>query len=285
MALFDFILNLAALLLWLSWCSRRADPLTRSAPATLIGTVKRAEPRATSGWFLLAALAGLLLARALFYHQVASAIGWTPRLDLGVVVLAFRSDLPGSVLLYSALSFGRVLIVWYFWLLTLVVINRAVLEPDPLQKLIMAQVGGVRSWPWPLLVLLPPVLVVALWFLLHPVLRWAGVVTPPQVTAHLVEQGSLLTLTLVFSLKYLLPVFLVLHLLASYVYLGKSPVWDFISTTSRNILKPLRALPLRIAKVDLAPVTGAILILFLLHWLPNIIQSELGRRSVAIWPQ
>ncbi len=285
MALFDFILNLAGLLLWLGWCSRHLDPLVKSTPATIIGTVKRAEPAAKRGWQLLLVLALLLVLRALFYRQVGSALGWTPKLDLGFVVLAFRSDLFAPVFLYSSLSFVRVLMIYYFWLLTLVLINRGVTEPDPLQRLLRLHLGWVRSWPWPVLLLLPVVGVAALWTALHPLLQRVGVLTPPQSALHMLQQSLLLTLALGLSLKFLLPVFLLLDLVASYVYLGVSPLWDFISSTSRNLLKPLRAVPLRLAKVDLAPILATVLVLILLHWMPNLIQSELGKRNVAVWPQ
>ena len=42
MGLIDFILNLAGLLLWLNWRAAKADPLGKPAPATLIGTLRRA---------------------------------------------------------------------------------------------------------------------------------------------------------------------------------------------------------------------------------------------------
>ena len=131
MSLIDLILNLAGLLLWFNWRSMRFDPLAHSSAATLAGTLKRAEPRRLRGWQFLAGLGGLLLLRALLYWQVGGAAGWTPRLDLTWVVLAFRcdrlamrGDVLGSALLYSVLSFVRLLAVFYFWLLALAVINR-----------------------------------------------------------------------------------------------------------------------------------------------------------------
>ncbi len=285
MALFDFILNLAALLLWLSWCSRRLDPFVKNAPATIMGTVRRAEPASRQGWHLLAVLALVLAVRALFYRQIGSAVGWTPKLDLGFVVLAFRSDHWGPVFLYSLLSFGRVWVVCYFWLLTVALINRGVTEPDPLQKLLRYHLGWLWSWPWPVLIFLPVAVIAALWFGLHPLLQRVGILAPPQGASQVLEQSLLLVLSLVFSLKYVLPVFLLLDLLASYVYLGTSPVWDFVGTTARNILRPLKPVPLRVAKVDLAPILGTLIVLALLHWTPNAIQTELGKRNVAVWPQ
>jgi uncharacterized protein YggT (Ycf19 family) len=285
MTLLDLILNLAGLLMWLSWCARRFDPLTRTVPATLIGTVKPAESRPVRGWQLLVGLAALLVARAVFYYEIGSAVGWTPRLDFGVVVLAFRSDKFGPVCLYTLISFGKVLIVYYFWLLTLVLINWRVAEPDPLQKLLRLQLSKLTRWPWPVLGILPVLGVMTGWLLVYPLLVRAGVVTPADSIGRLLEQGLLLSATLALSLKYLLPVILLVHATASYVYLGASPVWDFFRTTSQHLLKPLAPLRLRVGKVDLAPLAGVIVILFLLHWGPQLLEAELASRHVVIWPQ
>ena len=65
MGLIDFILNLAGMLLWLNWRSIRFDPLARTTPATLAGTLRRAEPPRMKRWHFLAALAALLLLRGL----------------------------------------------------------------------------------------------------------------------------------------------------------------------------------------------------------------------------
>ncbi len=121
MALIDFILNLAGLLLWLTWRSARFDPLVKRTPATLIGTLRRAEPRRLRRWHLLAALGGLLLLRAGFYWQIGSALHpvWTGTLDLGVIPLSFRSDSFSRMVLYSIFSFALTLGVFYLWLLLL----------------------------------------------------------------------------------------------------------------------------------------------------------------------
>jgi len=125
MGLIDFILNLAGVLLWFSWRSMGMDPLTKTTPATLVGTLRRAEPRRLRGWQFLVGLAALLLLRGVLYRLIGSAADWTPKLNLSFVILAFRSDLWLPVLCYSVLSFARVLIVCYFWLLALALIKTA----------------------------------------------------------------------------------------------------------------------------------------------------------------
>jgi len=278
MGLIDFILSLAGVLVWLNWRSIRFDPLVKTTPATLVGTLRRAEPRRRKGWHLLAGLAGLLVLRAVLYHLIGPEADWKPKLDLFFVVPPFHSHVFLHALLFSLLSFARMLIICYFWLLMLAVINRWNTEPDPLQKTLGLHLGPVARWPWPVQVLLPVVLVAGLWFALHPLLMYLGIVDRVRSLAVLAEQGVLIGLALYFSLQYLLPPFLLLHLVASYVYLGSSPAWDFVRATARNLLAPLRWLPLRVGRLDFAPVAGVILLLFLLHWLP----SKMPR---SLWPQ
>ena len=285
MALIDVILNLAGVLLWLSWRSLRFDPLVITSPATLVGTLRRAEPRRLRGWQLLAGLAALLLLRALLYRQIGPAADWTPKLNLYFVVLAFRSDLWLPVTFYSVLSFARVLIVCYFWLLALVMINRRNPETDPLLRMLRLHLGPVARWPLLVQLLLPLMLVTALWIAQHPLLMHLGVTTRVRSNAHLVEQGLLIGTTLYFSLQYVLPVFLFLHLIATHVYLGANPFWDFIGSTARNLLAPLRRLPLQVARFDFAPVVGAALIFLLLHWVPSLIVAKLAQNNLSPWPQ
>jgi uncharacterized protein YggT (Ycf19 family) len=285
MSLIDFILNVAGVLLWLNWRAIRFDPFARATPATLAGTLRRAEPSKLKRWHFLAALAGFVFARAVFYWQIGPAVNWTPRLDLVVVTLAFRGNAFVPVLLFSLLSFVLTLAVFYFWLLALAVINRRVLEPDPFQKMVLLQLGRLARWPRFAQAIVPLFTVAALWIALHPALVQAGVVNRTQSNLHLAEQGLLVGAGMYLSLKFLLPAFLFLHLVASYVYLGNSPLWDFVNLTARNTLAPLNRLPLRIGRVDFAPLVGICLILLLLHGLPNLILNQLDRNNLTIWPQ
>jgi hypothetical protein len=283
MGLIDFILNLAALLLWLNWRSIRFDPLVRSTPATLVGTLRRAEPRRLEGWQLLAGLVVLLVFRAWLYWELGSPADWTPKLNLGLIMPAFRSDIFRRALLYSVLSFLRIVVIFYFWLLVLALLNDSKAELDPIQKILRLHLGRVGRWPWPVQVLLPVLLVTALWLVLHPVMLYLGVVNQSRAQTHLLGQGLLVSAGLVFTLKYLLPPFLFLHLIASYVYLGSNPLWDFVSTTARNALAPLKWL--RVSKLDFAPVAGVALIFLLLHWVPNVILGYLAQKNLTLWPQ
>ena len=85
-------------------------------------------------------------------------------------------------------------------------------------------------------------------------------------------------MALYLSLQYVLPPFLLLHLIGSYVYLGGNPLWEFVRATARNLLAPLGWLPLRVARLDFAPVVGVVVLLLLLHWVPSLMPRSL-------WPQ
>src|SRR5262249_257393 len=160
-------------------------------------------------------------------------------IDLAFVALNFRQDYFGSALLFSGLSFLRALIVFSFWLLILSVINRRLRENDPIQKLIQAQLGRVGRWPSALQLILPIAAIAALWLLLHPLLVRTGIMPRAHSWISVLEQSALTGVAVYFSLKYLLPAFLLVHLIASYVYLGKNSVWGFIHATARNLLSPL----------------------------------------------
>ena len=170
------------------------------------------------------------------------------------------------------------------WGLVLVIINRGTAETDPLQKMLRLHFGAVARWPRLVQALLPLVVSAGLWMALHPLLTQFGIINRVRSQAHLAEQGLLIGVALYFTLQYFLPVFLLLHLVTSYVYLGNNPVWDIIGTTARNLLVPLRWLPLRIAKLDFGPLAGVLLILLLLHWLPNLILGRMAENNVSAWP-
>lgn len=274
MGLIDFILNLAGLLLWLNWCAVRFDPLAQPRAKTLVGTLKRAEPARLPRWKFLAGLAALLLARALIYWQIGPALNWTPALNLGAIALHFRSEFFGRILLYSVLSFVGTLVIFYLWLLLLAILNRRVSDEEPLQKLVRLYLGRVARWPRALQLVLPLAIVASLWLVFHPLLIRLGIASHAQSNAHVFLQALLIGSGSYLTWRYPIAFILLAHLLNSYVYFGPHPVWSFVNVTARSLLAPLHGVPLRLGKVDFAPVVGIALVFLLaeiaLHWLPHI---------------
>jgi len=258
MGLIDFILNLAGLLLWLNWRSVRFDPLGKRTPATLIGTLRRAEPRRLRRWHLLAALGGLLLLRALFYWQIGSAARWTGILNLSVITLSFRSDYFVRMLLFSIFSFGLTLGVFYLWLLLLSILAGP--EPLPFHRLVRMPLGGIDRWARGVKFLLPLIVTATFWWLASWLLAWLQVIPEPVSPAHRIEESLVIGLSSYLAWKYLAGALLVLHLLNSYIYFGKHPFWGYVNAGAQTLLSPLRALPLRVGKADFAPVVGIVLV-------------------------
>lgn len=247
------ILDLAALLLWLNWRSTRFVPASASA-LSLLSTLKRAEPRPTVRWLSLASLFALLVTRSAFYRQIGAGVNWLPVMDLVAIVVPFRSDEYLLMLAFSFLSFGLLLAIFYSWLILISAANRTASDSDPYQKLIrLLYLGWLDHWPVALKLLLPMMTGTLLWASLSPGFAWLGLIPSPQSAGHLWQQSLLLGVAAWLPWKILLLSLLAIYVVNSYIYLGRFAFLDFVSTTTRNLLRPLAFVPLRAGKIDLAP--------------------------------
>lgn len=267
MQIIDFILNLAGLLLWVSWRSLRFDPLRKRTPATLIGTLRRAEPQRSHWWQLPAVLGGMLFLRAVLYWQIGSAFKpvWSGKLDLGVLVLSIpiHDDWAGlgRACLFSLFSFGLALGVFYLWLLLLSILAGP--EPPPFHRLVRIQLGSLDRWPRWSKWLLPLFVTATIWWLASWLLAPLQVIPPLVSPAQRIEEALVIGLGSYLTWKYPIGVLLTLHLLNSYIYFGRHPLWAYVDAEAQTLLSPLRALPLRVGKADFAPVVGIALVFLL----------------------
>ena len=246
----DFILNLAGLLLWLNWRSVRFDPLAKRTPATLMGTLRPAAPKKIRRWHLLAFLAGLLFLRAIIYRWIVPF--WIGKLDLGVVALSFRSDWFGGMLVFSFLSFGLMLGIIYVGLIFL----SLVAGPEPIHSVVKIPLGRVDGWSRWVKILLPLFAGALCWWVASWLLVWLQILPPPVSVAQRLEQSLVIGLGGYLIWKFPVGGLLALYLLNSYVYFGKNPFWKYVNVTAQKILLPLKRIPLRLGKVDFAPVLG-----------------------------
>ena len=260
MGLIDFILNLAGLLLWLNWRAAKADPLGKSKPATLIGTLRRAEPANASRWHLAAVLGGLLLLRALFYWQIGSALKpvWAGTLDLGVIAPSFVSSSFWRILLFSIFSFARMFGIFYLWLVLLSILD----GPMPTHRLVKMQLGKVDGWPRWIKFLLPLAVIALVWGLASWPFAWLHP-RPAMSEVHRIEESLVIALGSYLVWKFLIAALLALHLLNSYIYFGKNPFWNYVNATAKQLLRPLEKIPLRAGRADFAPVVGIALVFLL----------------------
>jgi uncharacterized protein YggT (Ycf19 family) len=273
MALIDFILNLAGVLLWLNARSLRFDPLVKTSAASLAGTLRRAAPNRLRAWHFLGTLAALLFCRALLYGQIGPAVNWTPNLRLGAIAISFRSDMFGRMLLFSVLSFAVTLGVFYLWLLFLSLVNGRPADTDSWQRLVALHLGRVAQWPWPAKLVLPLAIVVALWLGLGLLLARWDLIPPATSVAHRLEQGLVLGLGAYLTWRFVVAAVLIFFIFSSYIFFGNHPFWNFVGSTGRNLVRPLIWLPLRVGKVDFSPVLEIALV---------FMASEFAERGLAL---
>ena len=261
--LLDFLLNVVGVLLWFNW---RASGIRLAAPGvvSLAATLQRAEVMQPRRWFSFACLIGLLFVRALIYCQIGSRVNWIATLDLTAISLPFRSDLLSRMFLFSLLSFLVALGVIYAALLLLSVINEKSRNTDYFCRLIALQLGWIGKWFWPIRFLIGPAAAALLWMSISPLFVNLGIIPPARNAAHAWQIAGVLTLSLLITWKYVLTLFLALHLVNTYVYLGNSSFWQFVTLTGNRLCLPIRWL--RVGKIDLASPILIILIFLASHY-------------------
>ena len=274
MGIVDFILNLAGLLLWLNWRSNRFDPLVRRQPATLMGTLRPAAPQRLRRWHLLIFIALLLLLRAVIYWWIGGMLPqvWVGQMNLGVTTLSFRSDWLLRMLVFSFFSFGLTFGIFYAWLLLLSLLA----GPLPMHGLVTIPLGRLDAWPRWAKVVLPFFATAILWWLASWLLIRLQILTPMPPAGRF-QQALILGVSSYVLWKFPLGGILLLYLLNSYVYFGKHPFWKYVSATAQTILRPLQRIPLRVSKVDFAPLVGLALIFLVAHFAQNGVKTHWGK--------
>ena len=260
--LLDFLLNVVGLLLWFNW---RASGLRLAPPGvvSLAATIQRTELIEPRRWFSFGSLIALLIVRALVYCNIGSKINWTATLDLTAIVLPFRSDLLSRMFLFSLLSFLVALGIVYASLLLLSVINEKSRTTDYFCRLIALQLGWVGNLFWPIRFFLAPIAAALLWLAASLLFVKLGIIPPAKNLTHAWEIAGVLALCVMVSWKYVLILFLGLHLVNTYVYLGNSSFWQFVTLTGNRLCLPVRWL--RIGKVEFGPPLLIVLIILGSH--------------------
>jgi hypothetical protein len=260
--LLDFILNVVGLLLWFNW---RASGLKLAAPGvvSLAATIQRTELIEPRRWFSFGCLVALLLVRALVYCNIGSKVNWTATLDLTAIALPFRSDLLSRMFLFSLLSFLVSLAIVYASLLLLSVINEKSRTTDYFSRLIALQLGWIGKWFWPIRFLLAPIGAGLLWLVASFLFVKLGIIPPVRTAAHAWQVAGVIALCAIVAWKYVLILFLGLHLVNTYVYLGNSSFWQFVTLTGERLCLPLRWL--RIGKINLGAPLLIVLIIVASH--------------------
>jgi hypothetical protein len=262
MPLFDLLLNLAGLLLWFGWRAVGLDQTTRPAPLSLVSTLKRAEPRPARPWPLLAGLAALLLLRSTIYWRLGPQTNWAPALNLGLVSVGFRVDLWQHALVFSVASFLHAWVIAHVGILLIILLNRKSSDAGPFQVLLDAQWGWLGRWPTSVLLVLVPILGAGLWLVIHPLFYWLELTSGPPPGIPDLQQGLAFGLSLFLLWEFVALGLLIIHTINTYVYVGNAGIWNCLANAGRILC---RRLPLRVGRVDLAPLAAALLVLALAY--------------------
>ena len=287
MGLLDFILNLVGLLLWFNWRAARFDPLSKFTPATLAGTLRRAEKTSLKRWHLPLALAGLIVIRALIYNVLYSEFGselnWAGKVDVGTLSIPFCGKASSllTMLLYSFYSFGVTLTVFLLWILFLSILKSGASETDSLRQFLRLHLGKTETWSCVVKLFLPLLLIVPVW--------WSGswLLTYWEILPHVsgllprFEQALIVGLGSYLAWKYLIVGVLLLYFVSSYVYFGKQPFWQHLDVIARLLLTPLRPLPLRFGKLDFAPIVAIGIVLLFTQAVEQGIELPWGNNAAG----
>jgi uncharacterized protein YggT (Ycf19 family) len=221
-----------------------------------MGTLRPAAPKKIRRWHFLVFIAALLFLRAVIYRWLVPF--WIGKLDLGVIVPPFRSDWFAGMLLFSFLSFGLTLGIFYVGLLFLSLLS----GPEPFHQLVKVPLGRVDGWPRWAKFLLPFAVTAMVWCALSWLLGWLQIFPQPVSMGHRLEQSLVIGLGSWLVWKFPAGALLVLHLLNSYIYFGRHPFWKYVNATAQSLLQPLKKIPLRAGRVDFAPVVAIAIVFF-----------------------
>jgi uncharacterized protein YggT (Ycf19 family) len=163
------------------------------------------------------------------------------------------------------------------WLLLLSVANAWEAEPDPLQRLVRAHLGWLERLPAVVKLMLPLTITTLCWLALRPLMIQIAIIPAKTTWLQSFQEGMVMGLGVCLGWKYLLAVVMLLYLLNSYVYLGRHFFWIFVQTTGRNLLAPIRWLPLRAGRVDIAPLV-AVALVFLVAAVADPLLTRLYQR-------
>lgn len=253
MDLIHFILNAAAMLLWLSWRSHRFVPANDFRGGTLLSTLKKTERGQFNRKTLITSLITLLGLRTIFYWHIGSAVQWAPRMDLVVLSIPFRCDYFDRMLLFSVLSFLAWLGVFYLSLIVLQLLNDRRADANPWHAIVRRHLGWASVLPAWLRALLPALVAFLVWLILSKYFSYLRILPESRNWTAWLTQGLVIALAVYLLVKLLVLAVMAIYVVNSFVYLGNHAFLAYVNTTAQRMLTVVRWIPLRVAKLDFSP--------------------------------
>jgi hypothetical protein len=264
MSLVDLLLNVAALIMWVSWRGIRGTEAAGTA-GTILGNLRAAGVERPSRWPYLAWLVGLLLFRAILYRQMGPNLAWHPGWSHGAATLVFRSDSFPRMLAFSGLGFLSTLLFWYTGLAGILALHRPPMDRDGITRALRRQAPWLANLPGWLLLMLVAAAAGVSWLAIGSMAARHGLVPPLRGERHLLQQALVVAAGQWCVLRWWIAVLLVLHFVHLYVHLGNQAVWEFVQNTGQKLSRPFAFL--RVGHLDAAPLVALVVYWTLLTWI------------------
>jgi len=150
--------------------------------------------------------------------------------------------------------------------------------PEPVHSLVKIPLGWLDDLPPWAKIILPLIVTAILWWLASWLFCWLKIMPAPVAVAQRLEQSLIIGLDSCLLWRFPLGGLLLLHLLGSYIYFGKHPFWTYVNATAQKLLQPLHQLPLRLGRMDFAPLVGIIILFSFANFAEN------GMKTLHIRP-
>lgn len=262
MGFLDLVLNIFAVWLWASWLMRvktqNAGYRYGSVSNALNHPSKKQNRvgRHSGNWKMWVALLILLIARPLLYWDMG--LGWNAVLKFGAVSISFATTNLLAMQIFSLASFIQMLLIFYSWLLLLGIFNYGnnLNENNLAHKVIHCLVGRLGNWPVGIRLCLPAMVAMPLWFFFSLILEWTGIFPQQGSIKAIFHESLVMGLCAYLPWCHLLAGLIFIYFLNSYLFLGTSPVWNYLHAITRKLLAFLYMLPLTFGKIDFVPIVG-----------------------------
>lgn len=261
MQIIDFILNLAAWILWVNVWMQLHSPTNIQRPLTLLGTLIGPTRRLDSVWIFFGGFLLILFIKTLLLHYLGAPINTTMSVNFLLLVVYFKTGHLVSIFWMALASFLKFAMMAYIWVWFMSRISPKD-NAENITNGLKASLGFLQSRHWMIQVLALFAFGMIGWAFLAVVFGWLGILPAFSSVLHLVWQASFVSISAWLGLYYLIILLMGLHLIHSYVHLGNWEGWDWLDGASEKLLSPLARLPLQWARIDFSPF-----VVLLLNWL------------------
>ena len=116
MQIIDFILNIAAWILWVNGWMQLHNPTEIQRPLTLLGTLVGPSRRIGSAWIYFGGFLLILLVKVLLLHYLGAPIDPTLSMNFMLLVVYFKTASLSSMFWMAVASFLKFAMIAYIWL-------------------------------------------------------------------------------------------------------------------------------------------------------------------------